>query len=471
MIRKKSLPAQQEFWIARQDIKAGSSGSYFDKLGSVLDDARFGDAVREFCAPYYTKGGAGRPPLDPEVYFKMLFVSYFEGTCSERAIASRCEDSIMLRRFLGYDLTERTPDHSTLSRVRTRLPEEVFMGAFDLVLGILHEAGLLKGRKLGNDASTMEANASLESLVNRMSGESYWSYVKGLAGAAGVDTEDEVAVRRFDKNREGRKTSNKEWVNPHDRDAKVGRRKDGACDMIHKPEHTIDLESGAILAAEVLPGDKGDAQGFAERMFAATALMDEIDGENGVGAEDGEDGEDGVVAKRDVVADAGYHQKDELGMLVATGHSPVIPAPSNRALPDEEKEPELYAAALASREACGSEGGKELLKARAEKDERSFAHVLDSGGMRRTTLRGLGKINKRYLIAAAAFNLSVLMRTIFGYGTVKQFVAGNAVGNGGTSGPNYAILTLWFAWWNRGSSRMLIEPSGPGDYSRKFAVA
>ena len=250
-IRKKSLPAQQEFWIARQDIKAGSSDSYFDKLGSLLDDACIGDAVREFCASYYTEGGAGRPPLDPEVYFKMLFVSYFEGTCSERAIASRCEDSIMLRRFLGYDLTERTPEHSTLSRVRTRLPEEVFMGAFDLVLAILHEAGLLKGKKLGNDASTMEANASLESLVNRMNGESYWSYVRGLAEAAGVDTQDEVAVRRFDKNREGRKTSNKEWVNPHDPDAKVGKRKDGACDMIHKPEHTIDLESGAILAAEV----------------------------------------------------------------------------------------------------------------------------------------------------------------------------------------------------------------------------
>ncbi len=465
MIRKKTLPAQQEFWIARQDIKAGSSDGYFDKLGSVLDDAGFGDAIREFCAPYYTKGGAGRPPLDPEVYFKMLFVSYFEGTCSERAIASRCEDSIMLRRFLGYDLTERTPDHSTLSRVRTRLPEEVFMGAFDLVLGILHEAGLLKGRKLGNDASTMEANASLESLVNRMSGESYWSYVRGLAEAAGVDTEDEVAVRRFDKNREGRKTSNKEWVNPHDPDAKVGKRKDGACDMIHKPEHTIDLESGAILAAEVLPGDKGDAQGFAERILAASALMDEIEGEGGV------EGEGGEVAKRDVVADAGYHQKDELEMLVSTGHRPVIPAPSNKALPDAEKEPELYAAALASREACGSEEGKELLKARAEKVERSFAHVLDSGGMRRTTLRGLEKINKRYLIAAAAFNLSVLMRTIFGYGTVKQYVAGNAVGKGAALGRIYANLTLWFAWRNRVGARMLAEPCRPRDYSRDFAAA
>jgi len=465
VIRKKTLPAQQEFWIARQDIKAGSSDSYFDKLGSVLDDAGFGDAIREFCAPYYTKGGAGRPPLDPEVYFKMLFVSYFEGTCSERAIASRCEDSIMLRRFLGYDLTERTPDHSTLSRVRTRLPEEVFMGAFDLVLGILHEAGLLKGRKLGNDASTMEANASLESLVNRMSGESYWSYVRGLAETAGVDTEDEVAVRRFDKNREGRKTSNKEWVNPHDPDAKVGKRKDGACDMIHKPEHTIDLESGAILAAEVLPGDKGDAQGFAERILAASALMDEIDGGDEV------EGGDGEVAKRDVVADAGYHQKDELEMLVSTGHRPVIPAPSNKALPDAEKEPELYAAALASREACGSEEGKELLKARAEKVERSFAHVLDSGGMRRTTLRGLEKINKRYLIAAAAFNLSVLMRTIFGYGTVKQFVAGNAAGKGAALGRNYTNLTPWFAWRNRGGARMLAEPCGPRDYSRDFAAA
>lgn len=461
MIRKKSLPAQQEIWVARQDIKAGSSCGYYDKLGSVLDDAGFGDSVRSLCAPYYTEGGPGRPPVDPEVYFKMLFVGYFEGTCSERATASRCEDSIMLRRFLGYDLTESTPDHSTLSRVRSRLPVEVFTGAFDLVLRILRGAGLLKAKKLGNDASTMEANASLGSLVNRMSRESYWSYVKGLAEAAGIDPEDDVAVRRFDKNREGRKTSNQEWVNPHEPDAKVGRRKDGACDMIHKPEHTVDLESGAILAAEVLPGDHGDAQGFAGRVIAASALADEMDADDG---EDGEDGEDEVGAKRDVVADAGYHQKDELEMLVSSGHHPVVPAPSNRALPDADKEPEAHAAALASREACASEEGKDLLKARAEKVERSFAHVLDSGGMRRTTLRGLEKINKRYLVAAAAFNLSVLMRKIFAYGTVKQFVAGNTAGESALLEPIYAVLKPCLVW-------RAPEPPGfcPGYTSRTTA--
>ena len=164
-------------------------------------------------------------------------------------------------------------------------------------------------------------------------------------------------------------------------------------------------------------------------------------------------------------------RKTRWQMLVSTGHRPVIPAPSNKALPDAEKEPELYAAALVSREACGSEEGKELLKARAEKVERSFAHVLDSGGMRRTTLRGLEKINKRYLIAAAAFNLSVLMRTIFGYGTVKQFVAGSAAGRGAALGRIYANLTLWFAWRSRGGAQMLAEPCRPRDYSRDFAAA
>lgn len=422
MIRKKSLPPQQEFWIARQDIKAGKSGTYYDKLSEILNDASFGDDVRALCAPYYKAKGPGRPPVDPEVYFKILFAGFFEGTCSERAICSRCEDSIMLRRFLGYDLTENTPNHTTLSKIRKRLPSEVFDGAFDLVLRIVRDAGLMKGQELGNDASTMEADASLESLVNRMTKESYWSYVKGLAKEAGIDPEDEVAVRRFDKNREGRKTSNKEWVNPHNPDAKVGRRKDGACDMIHKPEHTVDLESGAILAAEVLPGDQGDAQGFAGRMIAAAALLDEMDEDDGKSEEDGE---------RSIVADSGYNQKDELQSLDTAGLAPVIPAPSNRKLPDKEKEPSAYAAALASKEACDSEEGKKQLKARAEKVERSFAHVLDSGGMRRTTLRGLKNINKRYRLAAAAFNLSVIMRKKFGYGTLKQFVAGNKAGKGG----------------------------------------
>ena len=422
MIREKSLAPHQEFWIARQGIKAGKSGIYYDKLSEILDDATFGDDVRALCAPYYKAKGPGRPPVDPEVYFKILFAGFFEGTRSERAICSRCEDSIMLRRFLGYDLTENTPNHTTLFKIRKRLPNEVFDGAFDLVPRIVRDAGLMKGQELGNDASTMEADVSLESLVNRMTKESYWSYVKGLAKEAGIDPEDEVAVRRLDKNREGRKTSNKEWINPHEPDAKVGRRKDGACDMIHKPEHTVGLESGAILAAEVLPGDQGDAQGFAGRMIAAAALLDEMDEEEGKSEENGE---------QNMVADSGYNQKGELESLATAGLAPVIPAPSNRKLPDKEKEPSAHAASLASKEACNSEEGKKQLKARAEKVERSFAHVLDSGGMRRTTLRGLKNINKRYRLAAAAFNLSVIMRIKFGYGTVKQFVAGNKVGKVG----------------------------------------
>jgi len=426
VIRKKSLPAQQELWVARQDIKAGSSRGYYDSLSELLDRSGFGDAARALCAPYYSAAGAGRPPLDPEVYFKMLFVGFFEGVCSERATASRCEDSISIRRFLGYDITEATPDHSTLSRVRTRLPAEVFEGAFDLVLSIVREAGFLEAAAIGNDSSTMEADASMEALVNRLDHRSYWDHVRALAADAGIDPEDGAAVRNFDKGREGRKTSNKEWVNPHDRDAKVGRRKDGAFDMIHKAEHTVDLESGAVIGAVVLPGDQGDAEGFGERMVEVAALADAMDDAD---ADTDTDTEDTGTepAKREVVADTGYHQKDELETLAEAGLTPVIPAPKNRKLPDPEKEPGAHVAAGAALEACGSERGKKLLRERAEKVERSFAHILDSGGMRRTTLRGLENINKRYKVACAAFNLSVVMRKIFKFGTVKQYVAGNGI--------------------------------------------
>ena len=237
------------------------------------------------------------------VYFKMLMVGFFENLRSERAIAARCEDSLSVRAFLGYGLEESTPDHSSLSVIRQRLGPEIYQGVFEVVLTALKAHGLFNGRHLGIDSSVIEANASLRTLVHRNTEQAYWEYVKELAEKEGVDPQDEAAVRRFDKNRPGRKTSNEEWKNPHDPQAKVGRTKDGACDMIYKPEHVTDLESGAIVQVEVLEGDHADTKALSERVASAVEVVNRI-----VANE-----EDGVVGS--LTADKGYFAIEEIAQI------------------------------------------------------------------------------------------------------------------------------------------------------------
>jgi transposase len=210
----------------------------------------------------------------------MLLIGFFENTPSERVLALRCADSLSIREFLGYEVTERTPNHSTLSRIRKRLPTKVFDDVFAIVLPTLDDLGLIEGRNLGMDTSVIDANASKRELRSIFSGEQYRAYVKNLAREAGVDTEDPAAVSRFDKNRPGRKTSNKEWQNPHDPDAKIGPTKHGVSRMIYKPEHMVDMDTGAILDARVLFGDQADSTEAADRFIeaeqrAATALIPE----------------------------------------------------------------------------------------------------------------------------------------------------------------------------------------------------
>src|SRR6056297_1085965 len=252
MIREKKLPEQQEFWVSRGEIRMGGGSGFYDKLGRDLDKEGFGEFVRGLCAAYYSSESGGRPPIDPEVYFKMLFVGFYENIGSERGVASRCEDSISIRAFLRYDITESTPDHSSLSVIRQRLPIEVFQEVFAFSLRPLRRAGLLQGENVGVDSSITEANASLEKLTSREDGRTYREYVGDLAAAAeGIDPKDTEAVARFDSQRKGRKTSNEDWYSPNDPDAKIGPRKDGAWDMVHKIENAVDLDSGAILSVEV----------------------------------------------------------------------------------------------------------------------------------------------------------------------------------------------------------------------------
>jgi transposase len=410
MFRSKGPPPQATLWIPTSELPSTPANTFYQRLDQALAKAGFGDTVRQACAPYYEMDArrGGRPAVDPEVYFKMLMVGFFENLASERAIAMRCADSLAIRDFLHYALTERTPDHSTLTVIRHRLGAEVYAQAFAVVLRALKRYKLLKGKRLAVDASVLEANAALRSLQHRLTGEAYGAYVQQLAAAAGVDPADAAAVRRFDRKRKGRKTSNDEWENPHDPDAKVGRTKRGTTRLIYKAEHMVDLDTGAIVDAEVRPGDEHDTEALSCRVVEAEARLNTALG----AAPD--------TARLEVlVTDKGYYQVDELEALQWVDIRTVMSDPiSNRRL--DRLNASQRRAVRAARRAVESPMGKALLRRRGEVVERSFEHVLDCGGARRTTLRGRTNIGKRYLVQAACANLSLLLRRLTGLGTPKQ---------------------------------------------------
>ena len=372
----------------------------------------FAQAVWQICEPAYAKAArGGRPGIDPVVYLKMLMVGFFEDLPSERAIASRGADSFPIRGFLGYELTQPTPDHSSLSVIRYRLSAEQFDAIHLILLRALRAHGLLSGRQLGIDSSVIEANASLRALEHRNTEQSDWDYVRGLAAAAGVNPDEAKAVRRFDKKRPGRKTSNRDWVNPNDPAAKIGRTKDGACDMIYKPEHVVDLESGAIVTAQVRAGDAADSEGAATRLLEAVGTLVEVAPQapsEELGAQTG--------------GDEGYFALAEMGQLQSYGIEAVFADP--HAGRRRQDLPAVDQQVLArARRAVQSESGKALLRQRGQRVERAFCHLLDHGGLRRATLRGEVNLSKRYLMGAFSFNLSLLLRTLFGLGTPKQWLA------------------------------------------------
>lgn len=403
-------------WVVRGKLPKASPNAFYEKLDKVLNDIGFARAIRGVCGPAYAdEAKGGRPGIDPAVYFKMLMVGFFENLPSERAIASRCADSLSLRAFLGYSIEEATPDHSSLGVIRKRLSAAMYQQCHEVVLRGLREHGLLKGRDLGIDSSIIEANASLRALEQRNSGKAYWDYVKELAAEAGVDPEDAKAVRRFDRKRKGRKTSNKEWVNPHDPDAKVGKTKHGATDMVYKPEHVTDLESGVIVRAEVRAGDAGDTEGLVERTLEATEVLSRVCDDPGQGK-----------VGRSLTADEGCFSAEGAFSLQSERIRAVIGDPHGARRNNKDK-PRLIRQALGkAKRAVRSKSGKALLRKRGEHLERSFAHVLDHGGLRRATVRGLENLSKKQVGAVMAFNLSVLMRHKVGKGTPKQWLAGVA---------------------------------------------
>ena len=341
----------------------------------------------------------------------MLLIGYFEGLDSEREIAWRCADSLGLRAFLGYRLTESTPDHSSLTRIRQRIDVEAHEAVFTWVLKVLAKQGLLKGKTIGIDATTLEANAALRSIVRRDTGEDYETFLTGLAKASGIETPTKADLAKLDRKRK-KKASNKDWMNPHDPDAKISKMKDGRTHLAHKAEHAVDLDTGAIVAVTVQPADTGDTTTVYNTVVEAGEQLREVADEEAA---------DGPLAEgffKEVVADKGYHSNETVRDFAEMGTRTYMSEPDRGRRRWRGKSAE-QAAVYANRRRVRGERGKALLRRRGELLERPFAHCYDRGGMRRTHLRGHPKILKRLLIHVAGFNLALVMRSVLGVGTPR----------------------------------------------------
>lgn len=397
-------------WIATDRLVQGPGHPFYLRLNRVLGEAGFDRFVEGCCAKFYAEG-VGRPGIAPGVYFRMLFIGYFEGIDSERGIAWRCADSLGLREFLGYDLTRPTPDHSTLSVIRQRIDLETHQEVFGFALGLLKERGLVKGKTVGVDATTLEANAAMRSIVRRDTGEKYREFLERLAKESGIATPTREDLARLDRERQG-KGNNDDWTNPHDPDAKITKMKDGRTHLAHKAEHAVDLDTGATLAVTVQPADRGDCQSIGHTL-----------GETMENLADARGRDEEPLQVREVVTDKGYHSNDTVADLEEMGIRSYVSEPKRprRHWKGKQREKE---AVYANRRRIRGERGKRLLRKRGELLERPFAHHYDTGGMRRTHLRTHAKILKRLLVHSAGHNLALLMRTLFGVGKPRALQGG-----------------------------------------------
>lgn len=407
---KREGERQSDLWVPTTELARSPGHPFYERLNKVLGEAGFDAFVEQVCAPFYAKKN-GRPSVAPGIYVRMLMVGYFEGLNSEREIDWRCADSLSLRTFLGYDLSQKTPDHSTLCRIRQRLDLETHREIFAFALKVLAEKGLLKGKTIGIDATTMEANAAMKSIVRRDTGEGYDSFLESLAKESGIETPTRADLTRIDKKRKN-KASNDDWQNPHDPDAEITKMKDGRTHLAHKVEHAVDMDTGAVMAVTIQPGAKGDTKSLPETLseaFENTArvLQDPSAAKN--------------LSDRlltEVVGDKGYHSNDTMVLTAATGVRSYISEPE-RGRRDWEDKQSAQHATYANRRRIKGERGKALMRRRGEFLERTFAHTLESGAMRRACLRLRNNILKRYLVHVAGFNLSLVMRAIFGVGTPR----------------------------------------------------
>ena len=406
---KRGRERQQSIWIEAASLTAGGGHPFYERLNKVLSARGFDAFAEQACGSFYSK--TGRPGLAPGIYFRLLLVGYFEGIDSERGIAWRAGDSLALRRFLGYELHQSTPDHTTISRTRRLIDVETHRAVFGWVLQVLAEEGLLRGNTVAIDGTTLEANAALRSIVHRVTGEAYNEFLKRLARESGIETPTREELAKLDRKRP-RKGSNEEWESPEDPDARIVKMKDGRTHLAHKAEHAVDLETGAVVAVVLHAATAGDTQTVGETLCEA--------GENICGAAAASSAATvNPEGPSEAVLDKGYHSNEVLLTLKQWEVRTYCSEPKRGRRNWKDKAAERDAV-YQNRRRISGERGKRLLRQRGEKVERSFAHLYESGAMRRTHLRRHPNILKRLLIHAAAFNLGLLMRGITGSGTPRQ---------------------------------------------------
>ncbi|MFN8005454.1 MAG: transposase [Terriglobia bacterium] len=406
---------QSELFVPVAELPKSPAHPFYSKLNALLADSGFDGFVENLCEPYYKEGG--RPSIPPGIYFRMLFIGYFEGIDSQRGIAWRCADSRSLREFLGADWTDTTPAHNSMTVIRQRLPAEVFEKVFDHVLQVLRQKGLLKAKTLGIDSTTLEANAAMKAIVRKADGKDWKEYLRALAKAEGIENPTEEDLRRIDRGRKDKKVSNQEWESPSDPDSRIARMKNGTTRLAYKAEHAVDLESEAIVAAQVTHANRGDTQtGLETLILAQTNLV--VSGSSAEIAE--------------VVKDKGYHDNRLLAECARWGIRTYIPERKQESRTWADK-PEGYEAAFrGNRRRVRRAKGRRLNRWRSERCERSFAHVCETGGGRRAWLRGLVNVTKSYLMRCAGYNLGLVLRKCFGLSKPRS---------GG--GPDLAFLLPW----------------------------
>jgi len=409
-------------WVAVKELPKSVSHPFYEKLNRLLAEHRFDEFVEARCRSFYAEK-MGRPSLAPGQYFRLLLLGYFEGLDSERGIAWRAADSLGVRSFLGLALTEAAPDHSTISRTRRLIDLDTHREVFTWVGQCLGIAGLIKGKTIAIDATTLEANAALRSIVRRDTGETYNEFLTKLAQASGIETPTRADLVKLDRKRKN-KGSNEDWTHPHDPEARIAKMKDGRTHLAHKAEHAVDLETGAIVAVTLQEADLGDTTTIQTTLPEAVEQLEAVAAIN-----------DKVKTVEEVVNDKGYHSKEMVLDLPRLGLRTYIsePARGRQKWIDQHAERD---AVYANRRRIRGKRGQQLMRRRGELLERPNAHLYETGAMRRTHLRGHGNILKRLLVHAAACNLGLWMRTLTGIGTPR-----------GLQGRLAAVWAFCFTLW------------------------
>lgn len=414
---RKQRQRQEQLWVTHVELATGPGHPFYVRLNELLEQEKFDEFAEAACAQFYDEKN-GRPSLPPGTYFRLLLIGYFEGIDSERGIAWRAADSLGLRRFLRIGLDEETPNHSTISRTRRLIDVETHRKVFLWVLGVLADCGLLKGKTVGVDATTLEANAAMRSIIRRDNGASYEEFLKDLAKQSGIETPSREDLARIDRKRK-KKTSNDEWESPADPDARVAKMKDGTTHMAHKAEHAVDMETGAVIAVTLQAADQGDTTTIKETLAESAENIAQLIEREAQKTPD-QESQVSLNPMMEIVADKGYHSSDIVLTIEQAEARSYIPEPKREGGRKWAGKAAEQKAVYANRRRVKGNYGKRLLKRRGELIERSFAHCYETGAMRRVYLRGRENIWKRQLIHVGAFNLGLVLRNKLGAGTPRE---------------------------------------------------